>query len=107
MDAAIDVARMLAKIEFRDLPSDAKDACKKDILDTLATAIAGSTATGIQEVSKLICGWGGKKESSLIAHSAKVPSPAAAFLNSLMGHSLDFDDTHDEAKERHVKPPLY
>ena len=97
MDAATDISRMIAQIKFEDLTIDAKEACKKDILDTLATTIAGSTAQGIPEVAELICDLGGKKESSLIAYSAKVPAPMAAFLNSLMGHSLDFDDTHDAA----------
>ena len=97
MDAATDISRMIANIEFKDLTLDAKEACKKDILDTLATTIAGSTAQGISEVAGLIRDWGGKEESSLISYSKKVPAPMAAFLNSLMGHSLDFDDTHDAA----------
>ena len=60
----------------------------------LGTTLAGSQADGIDKVRNLVLDWGGKLESTIIAHGAKVPSPNAAFLNGTMAHACDFDDTH-------------
>lgn len=97
MDAIADIAAKLRKVDAEDLPPAVIDICKKDVLDTVAVAFAGSTAAGIPALVDLNRQWGGRQESSLIACSAKVPAPMAAFVNSCMGHALDFDDTHDEA----------
>lgn len=96
-DTIAEVVGNLARIRFADLPPGVIEVCKKDVVDTLAVAFAGSSAAGIPEIVELGRGWGGRGESSVIGNSLKLPSITAAFVNSSMGHALDFDDTHDEA----------
>ncbi len=97
MDAAIAFAKLAAKQRYEDLPAAAIEVTKKDILDTLGTALAGSTAEGAKELIGLVEELGGKPESSVIAYGSKVPSPQAALVNGFMARSPDYDDTHDVA----------
>lgn len=66
-------------------------------LDTVGVGLAGSLAAGVPELAALVEYWGGLPESTILSRGNKAPAPEAAFLNSLMAHALDFDDTYDEA----------
>ncbi len=98
IDEKGDVARVLARnvvsIKYEDLPAEAVEAAKKDILDTLATTLAGSTGDGIKVVQELVSDWGGKRESTIIVYGDKVPSLNAALVNATMAHAWDYDDYH-------------
>lgn len=96
-DLAYDLAGNAAKVKYDDLPKDVVEITKKFILDTLATTMAGSSAPGCSSVVEQVKDWGGKEESTILVYGDKVISPNAAFINSMMAHALDFDDTHDEA----------
>ena len=97
MDAARAFAKNAIRARYEDIPGEALKGTKADILDTLGTALAGSTAAGCREIASLVKEWGGKKESSIIYCKKKVPAPMAAQVNSTMGHALDYDDVHDPA----------
>lgn len=97
MDAAIAFAQLATKQKYEGLPEAAVEATKKDILDTLGTALAGSIAEGAEELVGLARELGGKEESSVIAYGIKVPSHEAALVNGFMARSVDYDDTHDIA----------
>lgn len=51
-------------------------------LDTSAAAIAHALELG------------GAPQASIIGSPTKVPAPTAAFVNGVLAHSLDYDDTH-------------
>jgi 2-methylcitrate dehydratase PrpD len=70
---------------------------KKDILDVLGVATAGSAALGVAEVAGLFKEWGGKKESTVIGFGCMLPSASAALVNGMMSHALDYDDGHDKS----------
>jgi len=38
--------------------------------------------------------WGGRGEATVIGHEDKLPAAAAGFVNGVLAHSLDYDDTH-------------
>ena len=59
--------------------------------------MAGSSAPGCKEVVDQVTAWGGKGESSILVYGPKVPAFLAAFVNSMMAHARDFDETHDKA----------
>ena len=96
-DVAYDVVANADKITFSDLPESTVRIAKKFVLDTLGVAIAGSTAPGCEKVASYIKEAGGKQESTIIMFGGKVPNFQAAFVNGMMCHALDFDDTHDGA----------
>ena len=94
-DAAVSLAKMTSKITFEDLPSNVLTIIKLDVLDTIATTLAGSAAQGVKEILSLFAEWGGKGESSILVYGDKLPSPAAALVNALQAHALDYDDCDD------------
>lgn len=100
-DPALILARHVRNTRFEQLADDVVLAAKRDILDTLGVAIAGSSAPGVGELVKLARKWGGLEESSLLVLGGKVPAPQAAMVNGAMGHALDFDDTFDRAGHIH------
>jgi 2-methylcitrate dehydratase PrpD len=95
LDASIVLANHLVNTEYENLPSKVIEATKRDVLDTLGVAVAGSNALGGREILALVREWGGKEESTVIMHNLKVPSPYAALVNATMAHALDFDDAHE------------
>jgi 2-methylcitrate dehydratase PrpD len=97
MTAINDFVKHFVKARFEDLPSSAVDAVKKEVLDSLATALGGSTKEGIEELVDMVQEWGGAKQSTVIAHGFKCPAPNAAQVNGTMIHALDYDDGHQTA----------
>ncbi|MBI3965652.1 MAG: MmgE/PrpD family protein [Chloroflexi bacterium] len=96
-DPAFAFARHVAQTPFEALPAVAVEATKKDILDTLGAALAGSAAAGGREVAELVADWGGAPQSTVWVYGTRAPAHHAALANGNMGHALDFDDTHDRA----------
>jgi 2-methylcitrate dehydratase PrpD len=98
------VTRHLVETEYDNLPQGVVDITKKQILDTLAANIGGSTCSISDEIVKLVGlvkDWGGKEESTIIAFGGKVPAPNAAFLNGMLSVRLDYDDTYYQAFKLH------
>jgi 2-methylcitrate dehydratase PrpD len=97
MDVAFTLAENVVRVTYDDLNSVAIDMTKKDILDVLGVATAGSAALGVAEVAGLFKEWGGKKESTVIGFDCMLPAPSAALVNGMMSHALDYDDGHDKS----------
>lgn len=86
-----------ANFKVGDIPEDVLEKSKDLFLDTVACIYAGNTADGIQPLLNMVKSCGGNSQASLIGFGEKTSAPQAAFLNSVMGHARDFDDTHDAA----------
>jgi 2-methylcitrate dehydratase PrpD len=99
VDAIVPITANIVKLRFEDLPSPVVERAKLFILDTIGTALAGSSAPGVQAVLDLVIATGGRPESTLWASSGaqQLPAAAVALANSVMAHARDFDDTHDAA----------
>jgi 2-methylcitrate dehydratase PrpD len=91
------ISSKYSKIDYCSLPDNLINITKKFILDSIGTSLAGTCAPGCKEIVKLFTELGGSKESSLIGFNEKLTSTAAAFINSMSMHALDFDDTYDPA----------
>ncbi len=88
--------RYLVETGYESLPLEVIEATRKQILDTLAATVAGSTCSISGEMNGLVDmvrEWGGKEESTIIAFGGRVPAPSAAFVNAVSSVRLDFDDT--------------
>lgn len=96
-DLAIDLARFAASIDCARLDADVIGAVKVNIADTLACALAGSSAQGIAEVLTLVNEWGGAAQADVFVFGGQIPAHHAAWVNSAMCHARDYDDTHDGA----------
>lgn len=97
MDVAYTLAENVVRITYDNLNPLAIDMTKKDILDVLGVATAGSAALGVKEVADLLMDWGGKKESTVIGFDCMLPAHSAALINGMMSHALDYDDGHDKS----------
>jgi 2-methylcitrate dehydratase PrpD len=97
-DATVAFARMITTLRYEDIPSEAVEATKMDVLDTLAVILAGSTSSGTREVVEQMTYWGGREESSILIFGDKVPAPSAVLANSHMAHARDYDDIYHVAR---------
>ena len=96
-DFAAVLARFACGLSLAQLPSEAIDAAKANIFDTLACAVAGSSAPAVSEARGLAAEWGGAPQATILAFGDKVPAHHAAWVNGTMSHARDYDDTHDAA----------
>jgi 2-methylcitrate dehydratase PrpD len=97
MDAIFDLAHNFVNLKYKDLPKAAVESAKKEVLDSLAVALGGSSKAGVGELIDMVKEWGGTKQSTVIAHGMKCPTPNAAQVNATMIHALDYDDGHQVA----------
>ncbi|OZE36062.1 MULTISPECIES: MmgE/PrpD family protein [unclassified Rhodococcus (in: high G+C Gram-positive bacteria)] len=88
------LARFAATTRFQDLPDAVVTSVGMRVLDTLGIAVA---ATDL-ETSKAATAWareqGGAATASAVGLDVALPPALAAFVNGVLAHSLDFDDTH-------------
>jgi len=95
----------LYETEFADLPASVVEVSRKQVLDTLAAMVGGSTCEISGEISglgSLVKSWGGSPESTIAAFGGRVPAPNAAFVNGILCVRLDFDDTQVKGLKIHV-----
>lgn len=97
MDAAYEFVRNFTKVTFDDLPVDVVETTKKEVLDTLAVAVAGFGQPGPKQLLEMVQEWGGRPEATLIGSKQKVPAPNAAQVNATLTHTRDYDDVHEQA----------
>ena len=98
------ITRYLVETDYESLPADVVEVTKKQILDTLAAMVGGSTCSisgELEEMVDLIKGWGGKEESTIVAYGGRVPAPSAGFVNGVLCVRLDFDDTQVKGMRIH------
>jgi 2-methylcitrate dehydratase PrpD len=97
VDFSEEFARFAANLNASALAPEVLAAAKANIFDTMACAIAGISAAGVRDLMGIVADWGGKPESSVWCSAIRVPAPMAAWVNGMMSHARDFDDTHDAA----------
>jgi len=95
-DAAIALARNMVNVRYEDIPFEAIEVSRTDILDALGVALASSgLVPSCKVLAELVKDMGGKEESSIIAFGGKVPTYMAAFVNAALVHSLNYNDLYD------------
>jgi 2-methylcitrate dehydratase PrpD len=97
MAAITNFVKHFTGTQYEDIPSAAVEAAKKEVLDSLATALGGSSKAGVRELVDMVREWGGSEQSTVIAYGIKCPAPNAAQVNGTMIHALDYDDGHQVA----------
>jgi 2-methylcitrate dehydratase PrpD len=84
-----------ASLRWQDIPSEVRERARHLILDAVGCALAArrfsqETLLSIQELA-------GPGDSVVIGQKLRLPLRDAAMANSLLAHTLDYDDTHSEA----------
>jgi 2-methylcitrate dehydratase PrpD len=96
MNESLALARHVFETNFDSIPENVIAVTKKSFLDQLGVILAaGDQGEGCRQFVNLAIAGGGKKESTIIGFSTKVPSYMAAFASGSMSHALDYEDVHD------------
>jgi 2-methylcitrate dehydratase PrpD len=96
MALAEEIISFLHGIAFSQIPLSTVERAKLFFIDTLGVALAGREAEGVQAVMGMIKEQGGRGEANILGSAVRVPAPLAAFANSMMAHSRDYDDLYEE-----------
>jgi 2-methylcitrate dehydratase PrpD len=94
---AAEFAILASTLRGESLPEDVAEAVRTNLLDTLACATGGRTAPGVADVVALATEWGGAPQAAIWGSRNRVPAHHAAWVNGMMAHARDYDDTHDAA----------
>ena len=94
------LAAYVASLRFEDLPPAVVDRARLLALDLLGSAVrarveADSTPSILTALAQL--GLDGPGACTVMGDRRGYAPPIAALLNGVLGHSLDFDDTHAES----------
>jgi 2-methylcitrate dehydratase PrpD len=95
MSIEYELANFFTKIRYEDLPQSVVNAAKRDIIDTIGVALAGSNASGARELVELFNDFGSTGKCSTFVYDNTMPPHSAALVNSTMAHALDLDDIHE------------
>jgi 2-methylcitrate dehydratase PrpD len=75
---------------YENLDQDTIDNAKKRILDMIGNAIGGASMPDMVEMIKMVEGWGGKKEASILGSNVKSNTHDVAFVNCTMCRTFDW-----------------
>ena len=96
-DSTRQLARWVAGLRYEDLPAATVSSAKRQILDTLAVAWAGTRAEDIEPLRRFFVRAGGRPEARVWCYDDMLPATQVAFMNAMLAAALDFDSLHDRA----------
>jgi len=91
---AQELAAFASQSNYSSLPSDVIESVRGRVLDILGICFAATTLDTSKAAAQWVTSQGGAPHASGIGLRDKVPAAQAAFINGVLAHSLDYDDTH-------------
>lgn len=91
-------------VEFEDFPQEAIERAQQRLTDALGNIAAGTQAEGMDALVRLVTGWGGKPEATVLANGARIPAHNAAMLNAALMRSFDFEPVGAEGPDQRQVP---
>lgn len=79
---------------FEDLPPAVTESVKMRVLDILGIAVAAVGLDTSRSARRWAASQGGVPDASAVGVPYRLPAGLAAFVNGVLAHSLDYDDTH-------------
>lgn len=76
------------------LPTDVADSTRQRILDVIGLCLAATRLPTSQAVLEYALEQGGAEQAAAVGAKRLLPASQAAFVNGVLAHSLDYDDTH-------------
>ncbi|MFC2051727.1 MmgE/PrpD family protein [Chloroflexota bacterium] len=92
MGATEEFARFVHNTELEDMPKEAVSKAKEMFIDTIGTALAGTSQISGKIATKYTREMGGTPEATVLGEGFRTWAPMAAFTNALLAHNQDFDD---------------
>jgi 2-methylcitrate dehydratase PrpD len=88
------LAEFVIETKPSDIPSDAMDASRDALIDTLGVGVVGSTEEVGEIALRYVSAMEARREASIWGTHVQTTMAEAAFVNGILGHALDFDDVH-------------
>ena len=86
-------ARFIASAPGRNDPTEAVDAARMVLVDTLGVALGAADEDAGRIVRKVAVAWNSSGGAQILLGGRSAPA-IAALINATHGHCLDYDDTH-------------
>jgi len=96
------IAQFSLDLKYDHLPDDVVNEVKRFLYDSVGCVYGGYTTHDVGIVSDIYEDMGGNSEATIIASGKKMPAYNAAFLNSLMVRTLDFNDIYWKEDQSHL-----
>jgi len=88
------LAAFAAEATFDRLPAAVTDSVRQRVLDILGICVAASPLDISGAAREWVVDQGGRPQANAVGMAEPVPAVLAAFVNGVLAHSLDYDDTH-------------
>ncbi|MDP7340633.1 MAG: MmgE/PrpD family protein, partial [Vicinamibacterales bacterium] len=88
------ILTQLAALATGSMPSEVIDGIPARIIDIVGIAVRASTLDTSRSIVGFSTDQGTAPQSTAIGASVKMSAAEAAFVNGVLAHSLDYDDTH-------------
>lgn len=88
------LARFAVTARYDTLPPDVVDSVRKRVLDVLGICVAASPLETSRAAREFAVEQGGNGQAHAVGVPGPLPASLAAFVNGVLAHSLDYDDTH-------------
>jgi 2-methylcitrate dehydratase PrpD len=88
------LASFVAGVTRDRLPDPVVTSLIDRLLDTVGLCLAAVPLETSGQALSVARRWGGSPEASVVGSPTRLPASSAAFVNGVLAHSLDFDDTH-------------
>jgi 2-methylcitrate dehydratase PrpD len=88
------IASFAEGTSYDDLPADVVQSVGMRVLDTLGIAVAAADLDTSRAARSWARDQAGGGPASAVGVAAPLPANLAAFVNGVLAHSLDYDDTH-------------
>jgi 2-methylcitrate dehydratase PrpD len=96
----------LSEIKFTQLEPAVLHAAKRGLLDWLGCALVGSPHPTVSILLDVLRASSDTGRATVLGRNLKLGVLEAALANGLMGHVLDFDDTHMQGVILHTSAPV-
>jgi 2-methylcitrate dehydratase PrpD len=86
------LAHFVAKLDYDSIPKEVVDRAKRQILDIIGVALAGSQQKAGLLAARFVQKTGGTSDCIVWGTPLRSSAPQAAFANGVSSHALDYDD---------------
>jgi 2-methylcitrate dehydratase PrpD len=95
MSTTSHIAGFVAETRLESVPEECVDIAKNQVIDFVGVAIAGSLEPSVPMALEFLREMGNKGRCTAIAQRSRLSPDAAAFVNGMQSHNLDFDDVNE------------
>lgn len=88
------LATFAAELPPAALPAEVLTSLRHRVLDTVGLCLGARPLATSDQACSVARAWGGPAIARVIGHAGRLPPTGAAFVNGVLAHALDYDDTH-------------